>query len=72
VTGPTAGATEGADADDQQMAANLDTRVLDRRLGSDMSGVVLDAGSYIALWDHNGATALMPASNVKQARRPRR
>ncbi len=66
-TGTAAGATEGADADDQQMAANLDTRVLDQRLGSDVSGVVLDADSDNTLWDHNGATALMPASNVKLA-----
>ncbi|MCW8383749.1 D-alanyl-D-alanine carboxypeptidase/D-alanyl-D-alanine endopeptidase [Streptomyces justiciae] len=54
-------------ADDQQMAANLDTRVLDQRLGADVSGVVLDADSDSTLWDHNGATALMPASNVKLA-----
>ncbi|WP_327313209.1 D-alanyl-D-alanine carboxypeptidase/D-alanyl-D-alanine endopeptidase [Streptomyces sp. NBC_01235] len=55
------------DADDQQMVTNLDTRVLDRRLGADVSGVVLDAESDNTLWDHNGATALMPASNVKLA-----
>ncbi|WP_331737533.1 D-alanyl-D-alanine carboxypeptidase/D-alanyl-D-alanine-endopeptidase [Streptomyces sp. NBC_00019] len=66
-TGTAAGAAEGVDADDQQMAANLDTRVLDQRLGSDVSGVVLDADSDETLWDHNGATALMPASNVKLA-----
>ncbi|MFC9914361.1 D-alanyl-D-alanine carboxypeptidase/D-alanyl-D-alanine-endopeptidase [Streptomyces sp. NPDC127197] len=66
-TGTAADATEGVDADDQQMAANLDTRVLDQRLGSDVSGVVLDADSDSTLWDHNGSTALMPASNVKLA-----
>ncbi|MFF6802099.1 D-alanyl-D-alanine carboxypeptidase/D-alanyl-D-alanine-endopeptidase [Streptomyces sp. NPDC012616] len=59
--------SKGPDADDQQMAANLATRVLDQRLGSDVSGVVLDADSGNSLWDHNGATALMPASNVKLA-----
>lgn len=62
-----AGHTDGTDPDDRQMAANLDARVLDQRLGSDVSGVVLDADSDDTLWDHNGATALMPASNVKLA-----
>ncbi|MER5428448.1 D-alanyl-D-alanine carboxypeptidase/D-alanyl-D-alanine-endopeptidase [Streptomyces sp. NPDC002588] len=55
------------DADDQQMVANLEARVIDQRLGSDVSGVVLDAESDDTLWDHNGATALMPASNTKLA-----
>ncbi|MFH0181039.1 D-alanyl-D-alanine carboxypeptidase/D-alanyl-D-alanine-endopeptidase [Streptomyces cacaoi] len=55
------------DADDQQMVANLETRVLDQRLGSEVSGVVLDSESDATLWDHNGATALMPASNTKLA-----
>ncbi|MFJ4624699.1 D-alanyl-D-alanine carboxypeptidase/D-alanyl-D-alanine-endopeptidase [Streptomyces sp. NPDC088812] len=59
--------TDGTDPDDQQMAANLEARVLDQRLGSDVSGVVLDADSDDTLWDHNGATALMPASNAKLA-----
>lgn len=57
----------GADADDRQMVANLETRVLDQRLGANVSGVVLDSASDSTLWDHNGATALMPASNTKLA-----
>jgi D-alanyl-D-alanine carboxypeptidase/D-alanyl-D-alanine-endopeptidase (penicillin-binding protein 4) len=63
----TSGSTGVADPDDQQMATNLDARVLDQRLGSEVSGVVLDADSDSTLWDHNGSTALMPASNVKLA-----
>ncbi|MDR6975023.1 D-alanyl-D-alanine carboxypeptidase/D-alanyl-D-alanine-endopeptidase (penicillin-binding protein 4) [Streptomyces sp. 3330] len=55
------------DADDRQMVANLESRVLDQRLGSEVSGVVLDSASDSTLWDHNGATALMPASNTKLA-----
>ncbi|MCX4760251.1 D-alanyl-D-alanine carboxypeptidase/D-alanyl-D-alanine-endopeptidase [Streptomyces sp. NBC_01275] len=61
-TAPTA-----LDADDRQMAVNLDARVVDQRLGSDVSGVVLDAESDDTVWDHNGSTALMPASNAKLA-----
>ncbi|MFC4502666.1 MULTISPECIES: D-alanyl-D-alanine carboxypeptidase/D-alanyl-D-alanine-endopeptidase [Streptomyces] len=63
----TADQATGLDADDQQMVTNLETRVLDQRLGSDVSGVVLDAESDATLWGHNAATALMPASNVKLA-----
>ncbi|WP_329214442.1 D-alanyl-D-alanine carboxypeptidase/D-alanyl-D-alanine-endopeptidase [Streptomyces sp. NBC_01485] len=59
--------SQGLDADDQQMVTNLETRVLDQRLGNDVSGVVLDSESDATLWDHNAATALMPASNVKLA-----
>ncbi|MET7654814.1 MULTISPECIES: D-alanyl-D-alanine carboxypeptidase/D-alanyl-D-alanine-endopeptidase [unclassified Streptomyces] len=55
------------DTDDQQMVTNLEARVLDQRLGSTVSGVVLDSESDATLWDHNGATALMPASNTKLA-----
>jgi D-alanyl-D-alanine carboxypeptidase/D-alanyl-D-alanine-endopeptidase (penicillin-binding protein 4) len=55
------------DADDQQMAANLQTRVLDQRLGTDVSGVVLDADTDTTVWGHNASTALMPASNAKLA-----
>ncbi|WP_333738677.1 D-alanyl-D-alanine carboxypeptidase/D-alanyl-D-alanine endopeptidase [Streptomyces sp. IBSBF 2806] len=58
---------QGLDADDQQMVTNLGTRVLDQRLGANVSGVVLDSASDRTLWDHNGATALMPASNTKLA-----
>ncbi|MGP2440596.1 D-alanyl-D-alanine carboxypeptidase/D-alanyl-D-alanine endopeptidase [Streptomyces sp. JW3] len=58
---------DGLDADDAQLVKNLTARVADDRLGSDVSGVVLDADSDTALWDHNGSTALMPASNAKLA-----
>ncbi|WP_217211429.1 D-alanyl-D-alanine carboxypeptidase/D-alanyl-D-alanine-endopeptidase [Streptomyces sp. AC550_RSS872] len=58
---------EGLDPADQAIAANLNTRVLDARLGGNVSGVVLDAESDGTVWDHNGATALMPASNTKLA-----
>ncbi|WP_062646359.1 D-alanyl-D-alanine carboxypeptidase/D-alanyl-D-alanine endopeptidase [Streptomyces maremycinicus] len=63
--GVTAGRTPGAD--DQRMIADLEARVLDPRLGPQVSGVVLDSASDTTLWDHNGATALMPASNTKLA-----
>ncbi|MFG2574120.1 D-alanyl-D-alanine carboxypeptidase/D-alanyl-D-alanine-endopeptidase [Streptomyces sp. NPDC048481] len=76
-----AGATAGADArgpghgargpghgaDDRRMVRNLAARVLDPRLGANVGGVVLDSASHRTLWDHNGATALMPASNTKLA-----
>ncbi|SPF06965.1 D-alanyl-D-alanine carboxypeptidase/D-alanyl-D-alanine endopeptidase [Streptomyces sp. MA5143a] len=52
---------------DQAIAANLETRVNDPRLGSNVSGVVLDAESNDVIWGHNAATALMPASNTKLA-----
>ncbi|WP_314219438.1 D-alanyl-D-alanine carboxypeptidase/D-alanyl-D-alanine endopeptidase [Streptomyces zaehneri] len=55
------------DADDQQLVANLEARVVDPRLGSEVGGVVLDSESDTTLWDHDGATALMPASNTKLA-----
>ncbi|WP_405820745.1 D-alanyl-D-alanine carboxypeptidase/D-alanyl-D-alanine-endopeptidase [Streptomyces sp. NBC_01390] len=58
---------EGLDTADQAIAANLDTRVVDARLGTNVSGVVLDAESNGTVWDHNAATALMPASNTKLA-----
>lgn len=59
--------TDDPDPSDQQMAANLETRVLDQRLGSNVSGVVLDADSGTTVWGHNASTALMPASNAKLA-----
>jgi D-alanyl-D-alanine carboxypeptidase/D-alanyl-D-alanine-endopeptidase (penicillin-binding protein 4) len=58
---------EGLDSADQAIAANLNTRVSDERLGGNVSGVVLDAESDGTVWDHNSATALMPASNTKLA-----
>ncbi|MFD4259084.1 D-alanyl-D-alanine carboxypeptidase/D-alanyl-D-alanine-endopeptidase [Streptomyces sp. NPDC058534] len=54
-------------ADDAQLVKNLNERVADERLGTNVSGVVLDADSDTALWDHNGSTTLMPASNAKLA-----
>ncbi|WP_217168929.1 D-alanyl-D-alanine carboxypeptidase/D-alanyl-D-alanine-endopeptidase [Streptomyces sp. AC512_CC834] len=54
-------------ADDAQLVENLNERLADERLGSDVGGVVLDADSDTPLWDHNGSTALMPASNAKLA-----
>ena len=62
-----ANTNEGLDSADQAIAANLDTRIIDERLGSNVSGVVLDAESDATVWDHNSATALMPASNTKLA-----
>ncbi|WP_367668848.1 D-alanyl-D-alanine carboxypeptidase [Streptomyces sp. DT2A-34] len=62
-----AAGTDALDAADQRMATDLETRVLDQRLGSNVSGVVLDADSDTAIWNHNAATALMPASNAKLA-----
>jgi len=52
---------------DEQLVKNLDARVLDQRLGADVSGVVLDADSDTALWGHNATAAMMPASNAKLA-----
>jgi D-alanyl-D-alanine carboxypeptidase/D-alanyl-D-alanine-endopeptidase (penicillin-binding protein 4) len=60
-------ANEGLDPADQAIAANLNIRVNDERLGSNVSGVVLDADSDDTVWDHNADTALMPASNTKLA-----
>jgi len=64
---PVNDAPDQLDADDARTVANLNARVLDERLGPQVSGVVLDADSDRTLWDHDGATALMPASNVKLA-----
>ncbi|MFC8065905.1 D-alanyl-D-alanine carboxypeptidase/D-alanyl-D-alanine-endopeptidase [Streptomyces sp. NPDC057293] len=58
---------DGLDAEDAQLVKNLNERVADERLGTNVSGVVLDADSDTALWDHNGSTTLMPASNAKLA-----
>jgi D-alanyl-D-alanine carboxypeptidase/D-alanyl-D-alanine-endopeptidase (penicillin-binding protein 4) len=65
---PAATAHRTLDAADQQIATNLDARVQDSRLaGSTLSGLVVDAGSGQEVWDHNAATTLMPASNMKLA-----
>lgn len=63
----TAALTTGLDASDQQLAANLDSRINDQRLGTNLSGVVLDAMSDNVIWGHDASTALMPASNAKLA-----
>ncbi len=68
--GPVAASTTqggGLDADDARLVKNLEARVLDQALGTDVGGVVLDADSGRALWGHNAETALMPASNAKLA-----
>jgi D-alanyl-D-alanine carboxypeptidase/D-alanyl-D-alanine-endopeptidase (penicillin-binding protein 4) len=62
-----ADSSTGLDASDQQLAANLDARINDQRLGTNLSGVVLDANSDATVWGHNASTALMPASNAKLA-----
>ncbi|MGW0708141.1 D-alanyl-D-alanine carboxypeptidase/D-alanyl-D-alanine endopeptidase [Streptomyces sp. NPDC002643] len=54
-------------AAEQQIADNLNTRSQDTRLGSSLSGVVIDAKSDKVVWGHNATTALMPASNTKLA-----
>jgi serine-type D-Ala-D-Ala carboxypeptidase/endopeptidase (penicillin-binding protein 4) len=64
---PQGTSVDDLDADDAQLVKNLDERVADERLGSEVSGVVLDADSDTPLWDHNGSTTLMPASNAKLA-----
>ncbi|MGP3983369.1 D-alanyl-D-alanine carboxypeptidase/D-alanyl-D-alanine endopeptidase [Streptomyces sp. KR80] len=63
----TAEESNGLDGGDQQIAARLNTRVDDQRLGTNVSGVVLDAASDKVIWGHNASTALMPASNAKLA-----
>ncbi|MFF9808186.1 D-alanyl-D-alanine carboxypeptidase/D-alanyl-D-alanine-endopeptidase [Streptomyces coeruleorubidus] len=55
------------DPAEQKIADNLNTRIQDPRLGRDLSGLVIDAKSDKAIWGHNAATALMPASNTKLA-----
>ncbi|MFF8973580.1 D-alanyl-D-alanine carboxypeptidase/D-alanyl-D-alanine-endopeptidase [Streptomyces sp. NPDC014995] len=55
------------DPAEQKIADNLNTRSQDPRLGSNLSGVVIDAKSDKVVWGHNAETALMPASNTKLA-----
>lgn len=52
---------------EQKIADNLNTRSQDARLGSTLSGVVIDAKTDKVVWGHNATTALMPASNTKLA-----
>ena len=65
-TAPKTGSAE-LDPAERQIAANLNTRSQDARLGSTLSGVVLDATSHKVVWGHDATTALMPASNTKLA-----
>ncbi|GGM95320.1 D-alanyl-D-alanine carboxypeptidase/D-alanyl-D-alanine endopeptidase [Streptomyces fuscichromogenes] len=58
-------AATALDPAEQTIADNLDTRVQDTRLGSTLSGVVIDATSRNVVWGHDATTALMPASNTK-------
>jgi hypothetical protein len=60
-------AGSSTDSADQKMVANLNTRINDTRLGTNVSGVVLDAASDQVIWGHDASTALMPASNAKLA-----
>lgn len=55
------------DPTEQKIADGLDARSQDARLGSMLSGVVIDAKSDKVVWGHNATTALMPASNAKLA-----
>jgi len=65
---PAAATHRTLDTADQQIAKNLDARVQDPRLaGTTLSGLVVDARSGQEVWDHDAATTLMPASNMKLA-----
>jgi serine-type D-Ala-D-Ala carboxypeptidase/endopeptidase (penicillin-binding protein 4) len=55
------------DSAEQKIADNLNTRTQDSRLGTTLSGVVIDAESHKLVWGHDATTALMPASNTKLA-----
>lgn len=61
-----AGTTE-LNAAEQKITDNLNTRSQDTRLGSTLSGVVIDAKSDKVVWGHDADTALMAASNTKLA-----
>lgn len=55
------------DPAEQKIADNLDARIQDTRLGTTLSGVVIDAATNKLVWGHDATTALMPASNTKLA-----
>ncbi|MEU8825059.1 D-alanyl-D-alanine carboxypeptidase/D-alanyl-D-alanine-endopeptidase [Streptomyces sp. NPDC048636] len=57
----------GLDPAEQKIADNLNSRVQDPRLGTTVSGVVIDSESDKTVWGHGAETALMPASNTKLA-----
>lgn len=59
--------SSGLDPAEQKIADNLNTRIQDQRLGTTLSGVVLDATADKVIWGHDATTALMPASNAKLA-----
>jgi serine-type D-Ala-D-Ala carboxypeptidase/endopeptidase (penicillin-binding protein 4) len=61
------GTSAGLNSAEKKIADTLSTRVRDKRLGSKVSGVVLDAESNKVVWGHGASTALMPASNAKLA-----
>ncbi|WTX00906.1 D-alanyl-D-alanine carboxypeptidase/D-alanyl-D-alanine-endopeptidase (plasmid) [Streptomycetaceae bacterium NBC_01309] len=50
---------------DEAMARNLVQRIQDPRLGTLVSGFVLDAKSDKVIWRHQDGELLMPASNAK-------
>ncbi len=52
---------------ERRIAADLNSRAQDARLGDRLSGVVIDAESGRTVWGHDATTALMPASNTKLA-----
>ncbi len=52
---------------ERKIAANLNSRAQDARLGDRLSGVVIDAESGRTVWGHDATTALMPASTTKLA-----
>lgn len=59
--------TAALDPAEQKIAENLNARAQDARLGTTLSGVVIDAKSDKTIWGHGATTALMPASNTKLA-----
>lgn len=65
--GTTAPDATSLDAAEQKIVDNLNTRSQDPRLGTTLSGVVIDAKSDKVVWGHDADTALMPASNTKLA-----
>ncbi|WP_225824398.1 D-alanyl-D-alanine carboxypeptidase/D-alanyl-D-alanine-endopeptidase [Streptomyces naphthomycinicus] len=57
--------TAALDPAERKIAQKLNERVRDTRLGTRLSGVVVDADSGRTVWGHDASTALMPASNTK-------
>lgn len=69
LAGYTALADDGASSSsaDQKIADDLEARIKEAGLGDNLSGFVMDAESNREIFDSNGSTALMPASNAKLA-----